>query len=167
GTWRKSATRRPRPCAPLPRTALYRAASGRRRSKRQADDELAAEVLAGAARRHRAAVRLDELVDDGEADAEARLVDRNPGVDREQVEDVRQLLGSDADAVVGDGDDDLVGAAPRLEQDVAARVRSPRGVVDQVGEDLGQPLRVAEDGGGGGVELDAQTLLLLVDRVPA
>ena len=55
----------------------------------------------------RSAVHLDELIRQGEADAEppVRAIDRPIDLD-EEVEDARQHLGGDTDAVVFDRDDD-------------------------------------------------------------
>ena len=57
---------------------------------------------------HRAAVLLDDAVDDGEAEARALLLRREEGV-----EDAREVLGRDAGARVRDGDLDLAAAANR------------------------------------------------------
>ena len=58
-------------------------------------------------------------------------------------------------------------SARHREQDVAARRRAPRGVVEQVAEHLRQPLRIAVARSSAGRELDAQPLLLGVDRMAA
>ena len=110
---------------------------------------------------------LTSSCDDGQADAEPRLVDRHVGVEREQVEDVRQRVGRDADALVGDADRDLVGAASIASRMSPPRRRSPRGVVQQVAEHLRQPLRVAVHAGRPRRELGAQALSLGVDRMAA
>ncbi|HBJ87525.1 MAG TPA: hypothetical protein DDZ88_27440 [Verrucomicrobiales bacterium] len=61
----------------------------------------------------------------------------------EQIEDARQQLGGDADAVVTHGDDDLgrfgVCGAPGAERDVGALAAVFAGVAEEIAQDLLQP----------------------------
>ena len=78
-----------------------RAATARGLGQRQADGELAAAAQAVAFDRDAAAVHLDQLADDGQADAQAALRAIERLIDlREQLEDARQHLGGNADAGV-------------------------------------------------------------------
>ena len=63
-------------------------------------DELAAVPDALAAGLDRSAVKLDELADERQADAETALPLERLVHPREEIEDLRQLSGRDADAVV-------------------------------------------------------------------
>ena len=63
----------------------------------------------------------------------------------EHVENAVQLLGCDADAVVGDADDGFATVALDLQADVAAAAGELAGVGQQVADDLGQPDRVGTE----------------------
>ena len=87
------------------RAPLVRGSQGR-----QADDELAALVRPFAAGLDGAAVHLDQAADQRQADAQAalRAGDRAVGLG-EQVEDPRQQVRFDADAVVANAQHRLLG----------------------------------------------------------
>ena len=112
----------------------------------QSDDELAPAVGPLAVGLDAPAVHLHELADQGQADAQPplRSVERAIDLD-EQVEDAGDHLGADADPVVADAEDDLVGLACHLQADAAAFLGVLRGVVEQVGEHLGEPDQVGVD----------------------
>ena len=110
---------------------------------RHLNRELAARAGPTAAGFEGTAVQLDQSLGQRQPDAEAAL---RPLYRRshlgEQPEDVRQMFGGDADAGVSHRDHCL--AAPPLggQPDVTGLLGVLGGVVQQVGEDLGQPDRV-------------------------
>ena len=102
---------------------------------------------------------LDEVFDDGEAEAGAAEGAVAGGVDAvETHEDAGEVLGGDADAGVAHGDDGGVAGAAEVEFDAAAGGRVGDGIVDEVVDDKAQGFAVAghdEIGGfGGGDEGD-------------
>ncbi len=111
--------------------------------QRQPHDEAAAAVGAVAGGVHRAAVHLDQPLDQRQADAQAalRAFARAVGL-REQVEHARQHVGRQADARVLHHDHRVVAIALGQHLDVAALGRVLGRVVQQVGHDLAQPRRV-------------------------
>ena len=89
-----------------------------------------------------AAVRAHDLVTDREPEAGAVGARRE-----ERLEDPRQIVGADAAAAILDLDRDLpVGGGRRAERDLRPGPRRIGGVVDEVDQDLAQPLRIAVDG---------------------
>ena len=131
-----------------PRPAHGGRASGRTLEHGQPDGERAALVPPGALGRDRAAVHLDQPLDQRQPDAEAAGGPLDAPVHLgEHVEDAAQRLGRDADPVVADGDDDLLAAPLGGEPDVPAARGVLGAVGEQVAEDLGQPGQV-------GVEAD-------------
>ncbi len=123
---------------------------------RDLEGELGAVAEAFARGVDRAAVRLDEVADDGEAEPEAAVAPRGGGVAlAEALEDVGQERGRDALAVIAHGDDG--GASARGEGDVdlgAARAELD-GVGEEVPHDLLEPALVALDRADAGVDLRA------------
>src|SRR4051794_31443226 len=78
------------------------------------------------------AVRARDLAADGQAEAAAAADAPAGAVDPiEAVEDVGQVGGGDAGAVVGDRDADLAVAAPLGDADLAFRRHEADGVVDE------------------------------------
>ena len=109
------------------RASTFSAWSGARdvsaanRRQRQRHDERGALVFAAALGPDGAAVQLDEVLDDGQAQAQPAVVARRGGVGlAEALEDHRQELGLDADARVADGDLQV-----RIDRAPAARRRRP------------------------------------------
>src|SRR5207245_8916819 len=81
----------------------------------------------------RAAVQLDQVVDDREPETQATMRSRAPSVGLlEGLEDVRQELRLDPLALVADGDEGLAVGAPEPQEDAAA----PRGELDAVREQV-------------------------------
>lgn len=103
--------------------------------------------------------RLDEVFDDGEAEAGAAEGAVASGVDAvETLEDAGEVFGGDADAGVAHDDDGGVAGAAEVEFDAAAGGGVGDGVVDEVVDDEAESFAVAghdEIGGfGGGDEGD-------------
>ena len=115
---------------------------------RQAHDELAAAARPVAVRFDGAAVHLHQRLHQRQADAQpvARALQRRIDL-REHVEDARQFVGRDADAVVPHSDHGLPAFLLDGQPDVPAPVGELAGVVQQVADHLRQPRRV-------GVEID-------------
>ena len=131
------------------------------------DDELA--PLAGpvAPGLDAPAVHLGQLLDDGQADAQAPLRPGQRAVALgEEPEHLRQLLGRDADPVVPDADDDLLALPPGGEPDPAAALGVLRGVGQQVQDDLLDPRRVDVERQLAPLDRDAQGVPPLVDERP-
>ena len=108
-------------------------------------------------------MELDELLDDGEAQAEAAVHARRRGVLLpEALEHVREKIGPDADAGVRHADLDV--GVDALEPDLhpPAAGRELDGVRQQVPDDLLQAVRIAGDRPGRGIEplVDADALRL-------
>ena len=105
---------------------------------------------------HGAAVQLGQPPYQREPDAQAaaRAVD---GVVRlhEQVEDLRQHVGRDADALVGDAQHRVVAFAADEHADHAFAARELERVGNEIADDLLEPHRVAADPHGLGHEVDA------------
>ncbi len=126
--------------------AVERVVLGELRPQRQPHDEGRPLPLSRALDLGRAAVQLDQVADDRQAEPEPAVGagDRPVGL-AEAVEDVRQEVGADADAGVGHPDD---GVAPLLAQadlDPARPGGELDGVGEQVPDHLLQPVGVAED----------------------
>jgi hypothetical protein len=143
--------------------------AGGRRHPRQVDEEFRALAGdAGAERAHFAAVQVHQLLDEVQADAQASLrAAGHRGVLAldEQLEHARQGVGHDSGAVVAHAElGAAVGRAAEREHDAAARRREFRGVVEQVGEHLHQPHRVAEDVQGLGRRIDDEVVAALGHR---
>ena len=120
---------------------------------RQAHDERRALALAGALGPHRAAVQLDQLLDDRQAQPQPAVAAGRRGVGlAEPLEDVRQELGPDAHAGVDDGDLDVRVDPLQEHLDAAPLGRELHGVGQQVPDDLLEPGRVARDRAGQRVE---------------
>src|SRR5262249_16796884 len=99
--------------------------------RRQADLERGAMTLAPALRADNAAVRLHEALDDREPEPQPSVLAGRRGVAlAEPLEDMREELGPDAVASVGDGDMDLGPDARQTNADLAAVGRE----LDRVGE---------------------------------
>src|SRR6185295_20330859 len=101
--------------------------------RRKPHAERRAAVLAGALRLDRTAVELDEVPHNREADAEpaepagaAALCLAKP------LEDMRQKLGDDADAVVGDRELDILVISPQADPHLAAVGRELDRVREQI-----------------------------------
>src|SRR5207249_11402196 len=117
-----------------------------RTDERQPDRERRPLPLALALDLDRAAVQLDDVVDDREPETQAAVRARVRAVGLpEGLEDVRQELGRDPLALVADGDDRLPVAAGEPQDDAAA----PGGELDRVREEVPHDLLEA-----GGIALD-------------
>ena len=117
--------------------------------------------LAGALGPDGAAVHLDELLDDGEPQAEPAMPPGGGGVGlAEAVEDLGEELGPDADAGVDDADLDVRVDPLQEDLDPAALGRELDGVGEEVPDDLLEAGGVAGDGPGERVEdlVDADAL---------
>ena len=134
---RRGRCRRPPPLAPV--VMLVAVAAGRAAGRRTRCPCPGPSLWAVDA----PAVHLHQALDQAQADAQPALgaVEAPLGL-HEQVEDVRQLLGGDADARVPDPEHRAPPSRPAVSADVAARVGVLGGVVQQVVEDLLQPGRV-------------------------
>ena len=111
---------------------------------------------------------LDQAAHERQADAESALRSPRRSIDlHEHVEHLRQRVRRDADAVVLDADHRLAVLAARADRDAAAVIGVLRGVVEQVGEDLRQPHRIAADEQRLGVEIDGQLVAQVVEHRPA
>ncbi len=90
---------------------------------------------------------LDEVFDDGEAEAGAALLAGSGFVHPvEALEDAFEGIRRDAGAVIGNGDLDLAGiGGARADGDGAAGTAVFDGVVDEAGEDLFQVVGIGED----------------------
>ena len=99
---------------------------------------------AGAVRADAAAVQFDQAPHQRQADAQAalRAVDRD-GALHEHVEHVRQQFGRNAHAGIAHAQHHVLAFVPQADIDVAAAGRVLEGVVEQVGDDLLQPGRIA------------------------
>src|SRR5262249_41349072 len=88
---------------------------------------------------YRASVKPHEMLHEGETDPQSARGAIERGVDlHESVEDLREVLGRDADLVIPHADDDLP-VAPRFlhaQPDVTVRRGELRGIAQQVAEDL-------------------------------
>src|SRR6266849_5409492 len=95
-----------------------------------------------------AAVHFDDVLGDGEAEAGAAEFAGARGVDAvEALEDARLVGGGDADAGIGDGEDDFGVAGFGADGDFAAREGVLRGVVEQVLQHFGEAAAIARDVG--------------------
>jgi len=90
-------------------------------------------------------VKVHQAADQGESDPHAapRPVDRRVGL-REELEDVGERLGCNADAGIGDPDRDIAAASMHRHLDPPPRRRVLQRVPQQIGEDLLQPDRITE-----------------------
>src|SRR5438128_3708762 len=108
---------------------------------RERDDEDRAPVLARALRAHGAAVKLDDVLHQREAEPEAAVRARARAVAlAERLEDVRNELRRDPDARVGDDDLDARLGARETHAHAAARRRELDRVREQVPDDLLQTI---------------------------
>jgi hypothetical protein len=114
-----------------------------------------------------AAVELDEMTNQREADAEAafRPGERRVGL-HEQLEDRLDLVGGNADAVVGDDEDGVLALDAEREPDRPVDRRIFRRVVEHVADDLRKPDRIAGHGDGVRGHGHRQALALAFDAVP-
>ena len=129
--------------------------------QRQPDAERRSGVLAGARGVHGAAVHLDQVADDRQAQPEAAGLPRRAGVGLpEALEHVGQEVGRDADAGVADRHLDVRVDALQPDLDTAAAAGELDGVGQQVPQHLLQPIGVARDRPDAGIEdgLDAHAL---------
>ena len=101
-----------------------------------------------------------------DAEAAARAVD---GVVRlhEQIEDLRQHVGRDADALVGDPQHGVVAFAADEHADDAVAARELERVGNEVADDLLEPHRIAAHPHRLGDEIDAPWLLGLPEAIVA
>ena len=114
-----------------------------------------------------AAVRLDQVMGDGQADAAAARGPRTRFVNAvEAVEHVRQMLGRNTDARVGHGDLDLFTAAPRRHYDAATRRRGLERIAHQVEQHLAEPVLIANNRRQIGGHIRPQAYALLVKLAP-
>ena len=129
--------------------------------QRQRHQEGAPLAVARALHPHRAAVQLDQVAHDGEPEAEPAVAARGGAVElAEAVEDVRQELGRDAGAVVGDDDLD-VGVDPlEADLDLPRLGRELDGVREQVPHHLLQASGIARHRPGERIDHPAQLDLL-------
>ena len=113
---------------------------------REPDDEFGPVAQPLARDGDRAAVQLDQAMDERQADPQAALrpIQRLVRLD-EEFEDVLLHLGRDPDARVADPQDGPVVLPGQADRDPAPRLGVLRGVVQQVGDDLLQAGRVALD----------------------
>src|SRR6185369_11544588 len=110
----------------------------------QLDDERRASSRAGALGAHVAAVQLDEVAHDREAEPEtAEAARRRAVVLPESLEDEGQEPRVDAASRVADGDRDVGNHAPELAANASAGRRELHGVRQEVPEDLLQAPRVS------------------------
>ena len=93
-----------------------------------------------------------------DSQAAARAVDGVVGL-HEQVEDLRQHVGRDADALVGDAQHRVVAFAPDEHADHAFAARELERIRDQVADDLLEPHRIAAHPHGLGHEVDASLVV--------
>src|SRR5438876_10168950 len=113
---------------------------------RQLDRERRTLPLALAQDLDRAAVQLDQVVDDREPETQAAMPSHAPAVGLlERLEDVRQELGLDPLALVADGDDGLAVDAREPQEDAAAPGGELDGVREEVPHDLLEASRIALD----------------------
>src|SRR5690606_9938609 len=106
---------------------------------RQRDAELAAEPGARAAGLDRAALQLDDLLDQGQTDAESALRAFAVIVDLpEHLENLAEPFCRDTDAAVGHAQLDPVVDAVHAQTDAAAWIRIPGRVVQQVRDHLNE-----------------------------
>src|SRR5262249_2689693 len=104
-----------------------------------------------------AAVHLDDVTHDGQAETQAAILARVRAVSlAEPLEDVRQEERLDADASIADRDLDLVSGAPQPGFDAPAFVRELGGVREQVPDGLLQTAAVADHHAALGVNHRAQ-----------
>src|SRR5438093_3250520 len=158
--WLAAAARDRRPCRSVEEARPALGLPGSRQHARQEHAELAADAGL-AAGRDLAAEEPHAASDERQADAQAVVAARRRAVSlREQVEDLLQTLGRDADAGVAhrDGDRVPLTGADR-DQDLTAR-RELEGVADQVEEDPAHEVAVDLDARGPGVDVDPHLHLL-------
>jgi len=114
--------------------------------QREAYAEGRAAPFARALDGHRPAVQFYQAADDGEADAEPAVLARAGAVGLTEVlEDVRQKVGTDPRAVIGDDDLGLLARALERDFDPTAFGRELDGVRQQVPDHLLQAVWVAGD----------------------
>ena len=97
-----------------------------------------------ALRRDLAAMQLRQLLGQGQPYPQAALGTVEPALALpEEIEDMGEQIRGNADAVVTNTDDGPVVFGLRLELDPATLGRVLGGIVEEVGEDLSEPLRVS------------------------
>ena len=105
-----------------------------------------AEAFAGTFGRDGAAVELDEMADDGEAEAETAVAASGPRIRlTKTLEHVGQEIGRDAGTGVDDGDLDSGVHARHAQRDRARFGRELNRIGQQVPDDLLQPIRIGDD----------------------
>ena len=135
------------------RARSFRRHVGVRDHQRQPDAKCRALPLAGAFRSHRAAVQLHQVTNDGEAETQAGVFARRPGVAlTEAFEHERQELRLDAGPRVADHDLDVRIDVLEDDLDPSAFRRELDGVRHEIPHDLLQAIRIAGDGGGPRIE---------------
>src|SRR5437762_5050571 len=113
---------------------------------RQPDREGGAAALTGTRRRHRPAMQLHDVPDDGEAETEAAVGagQRRVGLP-ESIEDERQHVAMNADTAVGDLEFDRLTGAVQTQPDRSARAGELHGVGEHVPERLLNAVRIGHD----------------------
>ena len=110
------------------------------RERRQAEDELAAPAEPLAPGLDAPPVLIHQATDERQADTQPPLGSVEGSVDlREQVEDLREHVGGDADAAVADAEDGVVAVAADGQVDPAAVAGVLGRVVQDVRQDLREP----------------------------
>src|SRR5260221_4806194 len=95
-----------------------------------------------------AAMHLDDVLGDGETAASAACLAGARGVDAiAALGDGRLVGGGDADAGIGDGEDDFGAAHFRADHDSTPRERVLRGIVEQILQDFGEAAAISGDVG--------------------
>src|SRR5690606_1197259 len=127
-----------------------RALGVRSGSDRQFDGEAGTVAGTCAVCADAAVVGFDQCAGDGQADTAAAGVAGAGGVGAvEPVEEVVEMFGGDAVSGVGDREFGAVAAGqPAADGDLAAGRGVAQRVVEQVGQDLGEPVGIDGDGGG-------------------
>ena len=135
----------------------------------KADHELASLAGPVAVGGHAAVVQLDQRPDQGQSDSQSAARARQGLIGLgEQVEHLGQQLGGDADPVVADADR----STSRPDCSAVKAILPPsggvfRGVVQQVGEHLGQPRRIDFQEHRLVGQRDRQVMLIVLDQRPA
>ena len=110
----------------------------------------------------------DQASHQRQADAEPALRAPRRSIDlHEHVEHLRQRVRGDADAVVLHADHRVAILAAGADRDAPAVVGVLRGVVEEVGEHLGEAHRIAADADRLGIEIDDQLVPQVVEHRPA
>src|SRR5262249_728620 len=116
----------------------------------KAHGEAGSASAAGALRTDGAAVRLDQVTDNGQPKSEAAVAARMRPVHLvKSIEDLRQLFGTDALARIAYDELDAVVGAAQADVNAAAGWRELQGVRNEVRDDLMQAVTVAPDDAAG------------------